>query len=134
MNEKCVIIIDENTPAGVAANTAAILGITLGIKVPNVIGADVFDSKGNLHAGIIRFPIPILKCSSEILKDLRLKLYEANCKELFSADFTDIAQNCKTYDEYIDKMAYAEYFNYIGIIICGDKNKINKLTGNLSLF
>ncbi len=29
-NEKCVMIIDEKLPAGMIANTAAILGITLG--------------------------------------------------------------------------------------------------------
>ena len=31
-NEKCVMIIDENLPLGLIANTAAILGITLGKK------------------------------------------------------------------------------------------------------
>ncbi len=29
-NEKCVMVIDENLPLGIIANTAAIMGITLG--------------------------------------------------------------------------------------------------------
>lgn len=29
-NEKCVIVVDENLPLGIIANTAAILGITMG--------------------------------------------------------------------------------------------------------
>jgi len=30
-NEKCVIVVDENLPLGIIANTAAILGITMGM-------------------------------------------------------------------------------------------------------
>ena len=33
-NEKCVMIIDETLPLGIIANTAAILGITLGRQMP----------------------------------------------------------------------------------------------------
>lgn len=30
-NEKCVMIVDESLPIGLIANTAAILGITVGV-------------------------------------------------------------------------------------------------------
>ena len=33
-NEKCVMVMDEQLPVGMLANTAAILGITLGQKLP----------------------------------------------------------------------------------------------------
>lgn len=36
-NGKCVIVIDENLPLGITANTAAILGITMGMKMPSVV-------------------------------------------------------------------------------------------------
>lgn len=39
-NEKCVMVIDEKLPLGVIANAAAIMGITLGKKMPEVVGAD----------------------------------------------------------------------------------------------
>ena len=55
-NEKCVKVIDENLPLGIIANTAAIMGITLGKKMPQVVGADVMDQSGNEHLGIIEFP------------------------------------------------------------------------------
>ena len=32
-NEKCVMVIDENLPLGIIANTAAIMGITLGTNI-----------------------------------------------------------------------------------------------------
>lgn len=42
-NEKCVMVIDENLPLGIIANTAAIMGITLGKRMPQVVGADVHE-------------------------------------------------------------------------------------------
>lgn len=57
-NEKCVMVIDENLPLGIIANTAAIMGITLGKQMPEVVGADVYDRTGNGHLGIIEPKIP----------------------------------------------------------------------------
>ena len=55
-NEKWVMIIDENLPLGLIANTAAIMGITLGKENPGVV------------------------------------------------DFSDPAQSCHTYQEYIENL------------------------------
>lgn len=134
-NEKCVIVIDEQLPVGIIANTSAILGITMGKKMPDVVGKDVRDLEGNSHMGIIQFPVPILKANTEILKDLRTKLFDPQFDELTVVDFSDLAQGCKTYDEFIDKMENTSEskLNYIGIAICGNKKKVNKLTGNLPL-
>lgn len=134
-NEKCVIVVDENLPLGIIANTAAILGITMGMKMPDVVGNDVLDLEGNSHMGIIQFPVPILKGNTEILKKLRTKLFEPQFAELTVVDFSDLAQGCKTYDEFISKMENTSEvkLNYIGIAICGNKKKINKLTGNMPL-
>lgn len=38
---KCVLVMDENLPTGILANAAAILGITLGRKIPECVGEDV---------------------------------------------------------------------------------------------
>ncbi len=48
-NEKCVMVIDESLPLGIIANTAAIMGITLGKQMPVVVGADVYVKTGNGH-------------------------------------------------------------------------------------
>ncbi len=133
MDEKCVIIIDEALPVGEIANTAAILGITLGGRISGSIGADVRDSAGNSHIGIIKFPVPVLKANREALKSLRFKLYDRQFSDLTAADFTDLAQSCKTYDEFIDKMSYSRELSYIGLAIFGDKRKVAKLTGSLPL-
>lgn len=39
-NEKCVMVIDEHLPLEIIANTAAIMEITLGKKMPEVVGAE----------------------------------------------------------------------------------------------
>ncbi len=133
MNEKCVIIIDGSLTLGEIANTAAILGITLGGRISGSIGEDVYDSAGNLHTGIIKIPVPVLKASRETLKSLRLKLFDPPFSELTTVDFTDLAQSCKTYDEFIGKMSSSQDLNYIGLAIFGDKKMVTKLTGNLPL-
>ncbi len=103
-NEKCVMVIDENLPLGIIANTAAIMGITLGKQMPEVVGADVYDRTGNGHLGIIEFPVPILKGNVEVINSIREKLYEPEFSDLTVVDFSDLAQGCKTYDEFIEKM------------------------------
>ena len=54
--DKCVLVIDEAMPRGLAANTAAILGITWGRLRPELVGEDVTDAAGAIHPGIIRTP------------------------------------------------------------------------------
>lgn len=134
-NEKCVMVIDGRLPLGIIANTAAIMGITLGKAMPEVVGADVTDQSGNTHLGIIEFPVPILKGSPEIIKEIREKLYQLEFQDLTVVDFSDLAQGCKTYGEFIKKMAQVSEssLQYFGIAICGPKKKVNKLTGSMPL-
>lgn len=135
-NNKCVIIMRKDLPIGIACNTAAILGITLGKKLPHIVGADVQDQNMNFHAGIIEFPVPILKADIEIIHNIRNKLFDAFYCDVIVVDFSDLAQGCKNYSEYIDKMNITDEkdLSYLGIALCGNKKKINKLTGNLPLF
>ncbi len=134
-NEKCVMVIDEELPLGLIANTAAIMGITLGQKLPEVVGADVSDQSGHVHLGIIEFPVPILKAGPEAIKALRERLYQPEFQDVTAVDFSDLAQSCKTYDEFIGKMARAAEpeLQYFGVALCGAKKKINKLTGSMPL-
>ena len=137
MNEerKCVMVVDENLPLGIIANTTAILGNTLGSHYPDAVGKDVVDKNENEHLGIIEIPIPILKGNKEFLNNLRDTLYKEEYKDMIVADFSDVAQSCKTYDEYIDKISKIESnnINYFGIAIYGTKKQVNKLTGSIGL-
>ena len=41
MDQKCVMVLDETLPLGLLWNTAAILGVTLGRQVPELVGQGV---------------------------------------------------------------------------------------------
>lgn len=134
-NEKCVMILDEALPLGVAANTAAILGITLGKHRPETVGGDVSDQSGSRHLGIVEAPVPVLMGSPETLRQMRETLYQPDFQDLTVVDFSDLAQSCRTYEEFTRKMgdAPAGALQYLGLAICGPKKKVNKLTGSLPL-
>lgn len=134
-NEKCVMVIDEGLPRGLLANTAAIMGITLGKKMPEVVGADVADQSGREHLGIIEFPVPILRGSPESIRQMREKLYQLDFRDLTVVDFSDLAQGCRTYDEFVEKMGQIpeSSLQYFGVAVCGPKKKVNKLTGSMPL-
>lgn len=133
--EKCVMIIDEALPLGLIANTAAILGISLGKEMPEVVGCDVTDNSGSLHKGIIEFPVPILRGNKETLREIREKLCLPEFSDLLTVDFSDLAQSCKTYEDFTFKMSKTAEgsLNYMGIAICGPKKKVNKLAGSIAL-
>ena len=132
-NEKCVIVVDEALPLGIIANTAVILGITLGKAMPEAVGPDVSDQTEKSHLGIIKFPVPVLKSSAEKLKYIREQLYQDDFHDLLVVDFSDLAQSCKTYDDFTQKMTQVpeSALKYFGLAICGSKKKVAKLTGSL---
>lgn len=134
-NEKCVLVIDGQLPPGVIANTAAILGITLGKQVPEAVGDDVWDGAGRRHLGIIAFPVPILRGDAAQIKALREKLYEPRYAGLTVADFSDFAQGCRTYGEFTDGLRTVpeEELRYLGLAVCGEKKLVSRLTGSLPL-
>lgn len=89
----------------------------------------------SLPLGIIEFPVPILRGSPEIIKQIREKLYQPDFQDLTVVDFSDLAQGCKTYDEFIEKMWHTPQstLQYLGVAMCGPKKKVNKLTGSMPL-
>lgn len=133
--EKCVMIVDEALPAGVQANTAAILGMTLGRLAPELVGPDAVDKSGVRHPGIVQLPVPILRTNGDRLRELRARLLEEEFADLLYVDFSDVAQCCNQYDEYLAKAAETAEndHRYFGLALGGSKKKVNRLTGNLPL-
>lgn len=131
--KKCVIILDENLPVGLLANASAVLAMTIGKKVENIIGADIFDASDRIHQGITNMVLPILKTT----KDNLTSIYELAKIEndLLVVDFCSIAQKSKNYDDYTKHLreTKAEDLKYLGVAIWGKKEIVNKLSGSLSL-
>ena len=111
------------------------MGITLGKHIPETVGPDVMDKSGKEHLGIIELPVPILKADQEKIREIREQLYRPEYADLVVVDFSDVAQSCNVYEEYIKKAASVaeEEMTYFGIGICGARKLVNKLTGSLPL-
>ena len=56
-------------------------------------------------------------------------------KDMDTVDFSDLAQSCRTYDEYLRRGARVreDALSYRGIAVFGDRKKISRLTGSLPL-
>ena len=52
-----------------------------------------------------------------------------------AVDFSDLAQGCKSYDEFAEKMGRTSEgaLRYGGIAICGPRKKVDRLTGSMPL-
>ncbi len=135
IKNKCVLVLDSELPVGLIANTAAILGITIGYKHNSIIGEDVIDASNQCHLGITNIPIPILKGTKEKVKELIEEIRNNYSNDLTMVDFSEIAQSCTDYQDYITKVngRTADTFEYLGIGIYGPMNIINKLTGSMPL-
>ncbi len=134
-NKKCVIIINDTLPIGVVANIASVLSITIGNKLPGLVGQDTRDRQGILHTGLTQLPIPILGANLSKLKALANELGETKEAHDLFVDFTGFAAKAKTYTEYQSLLQNADENEmvYHGIAVLTDKKALNKLTKELKL-
>ena len=133
---KLVMVINHDLPLGLVANTAAVLGISLSkIYQEDIVGGDIGDADGNLHLGITAQTIPILSASREQVKEIREAMFEPAFAEVAAIDFSEAAQRCLNYEQYVRSLAQlsAEELFYLGVCMYGPKKKVNKLTGSLPL-
>lgn len=56
---RCIVIVDEALPPGLAANAVGVLALTLGATLPALVGADLIDADGERHPGLIPCDFPI---------------------------------------------------------------------------
>jgi hypothetical protein len=56
--------------------------------------------------------------------------------EIFAMPFSALAQSCKTYEEYGQRIAstHSDNIELVAIGLIGPKKKITRLTGNLKLY
>lgn len=133
---KLVMVINRDLPLGLVANTVAVLGISLSkIYQEDIVGGDIVDADGNLHLGITAQTIPILSASREQVKEIRETMFEPAFAEVAAIDFSEAAQRCLNYDQYMRSLSQlsAEELFYLGVCMYGPKKKVSKLTGSLPL-
>ncbi|MDT8903722.1 DUF2000 domain-containing protein [Anaeroselena agilis] len=132
---KVVMIIDKELPVGLIANTAAVLGASLGRMVDGLVGGDLQDADGNLHRGITTMNIPILGGTKEQIRSIRARLYDEEYAAVATVDFNAIAQRSLDYCDYGRSLASAggDGLSYLGICLYGPQKKVSSLTGSIGL-
>lgn len=131
---KIVMVVNKDLPAGLVANTTAVLGITLGHHKQDIIGSDCMDKEQICHRGITQKTIPVLGAGKDILKKIYHSCIENDLVEMI--DFNQIAQKCRDYSEYTQKLLKTRNMDleFSGLCLSGPKKEINRLTGSLGLY
>jgi hypothetical protein len=130
---KCAIVVSDELPPGLAVNAASVLSLTMGHRIEGLVGADVKDADGVIHPGVIHIPLPILVAPAERVGAL---VQAAAAQDgLFFVGFSSLAQSCRTYAEYTDKMAATATADLaeVGVGLYGPRKRVNKLVGSLPL-
>lgn len=127
------IVVARGLPTGIAANAAAVLGMSLGARYPELLGPPLVDAAGSLHEPITAYPVPVLTAPAP---DLSCLLVAARAKGIWVADFSAIAQSSRDYGSYAEELLRrgAGELEYLGIVLAGEAAAVSGLTGSLPLF
>lgn len=131
---RCTIIIDKDLPAGLAMNAASVIGISFGRTVENLVGPDMQSLDDVNYPGVIYAPLPVLLASGEYLREIQASAESDD--DIYAMPFSALAQSCRTYEEYGEKISSVKSNNIelVAIGIIGPKKKVKKMTGNLPLY
>jgi hypothetical protein len=129
---RCVIVVDEALPPGLAANAAAMVALTLGATVGGLPGPDLVDADGHTHPGLIPAGIPILAASREQLSQLHARAVRHGVGVV---DFPAFGQQTTDYEAVISRVAQtpAADLEYLGVALHGPRRAVSRVTGNLRL-
>jgi hypothetical protein len=127
---RCVVVVDEALAPGLAANAAAVMAMTLGTKVPALVGEDFTDGAGEEHPGLITTGLPVLRAAAGDLPALRARALAA---EIGVVGFPRSGQTTTDYQQFRAMVAGTEALEYLGLAFYGDGKTLRRLTGNLGL-
>jgi hypothetical protein len=129
---RCVVVLDESLPPGLAANAAAVLAVTLGVRVPGLLGSDVEDADGERHPGLIDRGLPILEAPAAELAGLRARAVAADVVVIGFPRFGQATTDYQAFRERVAQTPTAE-LDYLGLLFAGPTKTVNRLTGSLPL-
>lgn len=128
MNFKCVMVVDDQLPIGMIANTVSILGCALGKRHPEINGEDLQNLDKQFFPDLIK--LPVLAANSDQLRELKESITK---DELEVISFTDAAQQAPTYEDYRQALVNKtdQQLKFLGLCIFGKIKRVNHYTGNL---
>lgn len=126
-NPRCALVLADELPRWLAANSAAVLGVALAGHGLIPVGPDLLDMTAEKHPGIGTMPLPILTAPGDELPQLRRTAIE---RGIFVIDFNSAAHSSHTYDEY-EKLLGDGPVNYLGLALHGARKAVTSVCGNL---
>jgi hypothetical protein len=132
---KTVILVDAGLGPGLAANAASIAATMIAHAFPALMGPRTATSDGAVP-GVVLTPLPILGASRDIMDATWQRLRTESPVGVHAFPFSHLAQSCRTYDEYIEKMASTSSaeLTLAALGLYGPRKAINGLSGNLELY
>jgi hypothetical protein len=127
---RCVMVVDEALAPGLAANAAAVMAVTLGAKLPELVGEDFEDADGACHSGLITTGLPVLRAPAVELAALRARAVEA---EIGVVGFPASGQTTTDYEAFRAMVAETASPEYLGLAFYGPAKTVRRLTGSLGL-
>lgn len=130
--ERCVLVVDEALPPGLAANAAAVLALSIGARFPDLVGADLIDGDGAVHPGLIPMGLPVLSAPMDRLGALRAAALDL---QLHVVGFPTAGQQTTDYAAFASVVAGTPTAGlaYLGLALYGPSRAVRKVTGGLAL-
>ncbi|GHG88256.1 DUF2000 domain-containing protein [Pseudodonghicola xiamenensis] len=131
MSVKPVIILAETLPLGLKANFAAVLGMSLGQRHPELVGADTPTQDQEIVPGITTVALPILSAPAETLGTL----YEAAAELPVRLAYMEAAFRARDYTDYTARIAAAPLADHApqAILLAGPRKAVDRICGRLPL-
>jgi hypothetical protein len=130
---KWVVVVQEDLPAGRAANAAASVSAAIGARVRGLLGPDAVDGDGSAHPGLPWAGCSVLVAASEQLTAIRSKA--AGSDGVLVVDMPEAAQLTRVYDEYLQAVAEtpSEALAPLAVALVGPRNRVDRIVGRLPL-
>jgi hypothetical protein len=133
LETKIVMVVRDGLAPNVATNAGAVLGLSLGGRLPQLLGADGKDATGGIHAGLNTHPVPIVTADAPQIAELHAK---ARAREdIVAVGFTEVARRARDYASYLDDLATTpdSELEYLALALFGPRNRITALTKRFPL-
>ena len=129
---RCAIVVDQSLPAGRAANAAAVVALTLGMRHPQLAGPDLVDGSGGRHPGLIPIGIAVLAAPVQDLPMLRDKALDAGIDVV---DFPAQGQETTDYAAFAAQVTRVPRasLTYVAIGLYGVRKAVGRIVGKYRL-
>lgn len=131
MSLKPVVILAETLPVGLKANFAAVLAMSLGKRMPELVGPDTPTGDGIALPGITTVALPILAAPPAELPGLFLEAEGLPLRLVYMRS----AFEARTYEEYTRMIASTALPAHepLALLLAGSRKAVDSLCGRLAL-